>query len=72
MKQYEAVGATLEEALRKAHDQIPPRQGRDFAVSKVVTWGMQTGGFVLSRLFYVVVEEDENAPFRTDEPEAPK
>lgn len=70
MKQYEAVGATLEEAVRKAHNQIPPRQGRDFAVSKVVTWGLQTGGFVFSLVFYAVVEEDENAPFRTDQTDA--
>ena len=44
MTHYEAVGATLEEAVRQPHDQIPLRQGRDFAVSKGVTWAMQTVG----------------------------
>ena len=63
---YEAIGDTLEEALTKAHDQIPPSEGRDFAVSRVVTWGMQAGGFIFTRKFYVVVDEDPNAPFRTD------
>ena len=66
MATYEAIGGTLEEAVAKAHDQIGPRQGRDYAVSRVVTWGMQTGGFVPSRKFYAVVEEDPDADFRTD------
>ena len=68
MAQIEAIGDTLEEALEKAHNQIPPSAGRDFAVSRVVDWGMQTGGFVFSRKFYVVIEEDPSAPFRTDPP----
>jgi hypothetical protein len=62
---YEGTGATIEEALKEAHDQIPPRDGRDFTVSKVKDWGMQFGGFTMQTLFYVVVEEDENAQFRT-------
>ena len=65
MKTYEALGATVEEAVTNAHDQIPSRIGRDFTVSKVVSWGMQTGGFVATRQFYAVIEEDVNAPFRT-------
>lgn len=68
MARIEAIGDTLEEALGKAHDQIPIRTGTDFAVSKVLEWGMQTGGFVFSRKFYVVIEADLNAPFRTDPP----
>ncbi len=66
MASYEAIGGTLEEAVTKAHDKIPLRPGRDFVVSRIVNWGMQTGGFVFDRKYYAVVEEDENAPFRTD------
>lgn len=62
---YEGVGPTIEEAVKAAHDQIPPRKGRDFTVSKVLTWGMQFGGFTAQTSFYAIVEEDENAPFRT-------
>ena len=62
---YHAIGNTLEEALEKAHRQIPPRSGRDYAISRVIDWGMQTGGFVPSRSFYVRVVEDEHSPFMT-------
>lgn len=68
MARIEAIGDTLEEALTKAHDQIPIRMGTDFAVSRVVEWGMQTGGFVFSRKVYVAIEADLDAPFRTDPP----
>ncbi|MDB5584770.1 MAG: hypothetical protein JWR80_9946 [Bradyrhizobium sp.] len=64
-KTYEGTGASIEAALKAAHDQIPPREGRDFTVSTVKNWGMQFGGFVQATLFYVTVEEDENAPFKT-------
>lgn len=68
---YEAIGSTLEEAVTKAHDKIPLRAGRDFVVSRIVNWGMQTGGFVFDRKYYAAVEEDENAPFRTDDDSKP-
>lgn len=63
---YEAIGDTLDDAVAKAHDKIPLRAGRDFVVSRIVNWGMQTGGFVFDRKYYATLEEDENAPFRTD------
>lgn len=64
-KTYQGVGPTLEEATKAAHDQIHPRPGKDFTVSKVLSWGMQFGGFSQITSFYVIVEEDEHAPFRT-------
>jgi hypothetical protein len=61
---YEGHGKSIEEALRKAHAQIPPSPGKDYAISKVVNWGMQHGGFTQATLFYVVVEEDKTSPFK--------
>lgn len=58
---YEGTGQTLESALEAAHKQIRPRHGRDFAVSRVVEWGMQRGGFSDTKLFYVKVIEEEHA-----------
>lgn len=66
MATYEGVGATLDEAISKAHDKIPIREGRDFVVSRVTGWGMQTGGFIFERKYYAQLEEDPTAPFRTD------
>jgi hypothetical protein len=63
--QYEGTGESLEEAVAKAHMQIPISAGRDFTVSRVVDWGMQYGGFVPVTVFYAMVEEDPNASFRT-------
>ena len=62
---YEGTGPTIDEALREAHMQIPDRDGRDFTVSRVVDWGMQSGGITDVELFYVAVEEDPDAPPRT-------
>jgi hypothetical protein len=56
----------FEAAVAQAHMQIPPTEGRDFTVSKVVEWGMQYGGFIPTQLFYAIVEDDLNAPFRTE------
>lgn len=58
---YEATGKTLEEAATKAHMQIPPRHGRDYAVSRVVEWGVQIGGFTGARVFYARLIEDVDA-----------
>ena len=63
---YEGVAGSLEGALRKAHDKIPPREGKDFAGPRVIDWGMQRGGFVDARLFWVRIVEDEFAPFKTE------
>ena len=62
---YEALGPTLDAAVQNAHAQIPPRQGRDFTMSRVIEWGMQHGGFVGTRQFYAKVVEDESAPPKT-------
>jgi hypothetical protein len=62
---YQGIGKTLDEAISAAHDKIPPREGRDFAVSRVVELGMQRGGFTMERLFLATVIEDEFAPFNT-------
>jgi len=64
-KTYEGRGRSVEEALSRAHAQIPPSAHRDFATSRVVEWGMQKGGIANATLHYVIVEEDPNAPFRT-------
>ena len=62
---FEGAGASVEEALSAAQSQIPPRQGRDFSTSRVVEWGMQFGGFIPEKLYYVRIVEDPNAPFKT-------
>jgi len=67
---YEGTGQSVEAAVQQAHMKIPPSDGRDFTVSKVVDWGMQYGGFIPTRLFYAVVEEDPDAPFRTSPSDA--
>lgn len=64
-KQYEAVGETVEAALAKIHRQIPPRENADFAISRVVDWGAQFGGFAQTLVFWVKVEVDETSPFKT-------
>lgn len=61
---YEGRGRSLEVAANRAVEQIPPREGRDFAVGRVVEWGIQRGGFVDTPIFYVIVEEDPDAKFR--------
>ncbi|MBD9624763.1 hypothetical protein IB279_17620 [Ensifer sp. ENS06] len=62
---YVGVGATLEDAVKAAHDQIPFRPESDYTVSRVIDWGMQFGGFIPDRLIYVKVVQDEHAPFMT-------
>ncbi|TMJ04741.1 MAG: hypothetical protein E6G97_04360 [Alphaproteobacteria bacterium] len=62
---YEAIGDTLEQAVERAHAQIPPRRERDFAVSRIIEWGMQRGGITGAQVFYVKLIEDETAPFKT-------
>jgi len=62
---YEGTGKTVDEAIDHAHSQIQPRPGRDFAISKVIEFGMQRGGFSMAKLFYAKVIEDENAPFKS-------
>jgi hypothetical protein len=59
---YEGIGDTLEQAVEKAHAQIPPREGRDFTISRVIDWGMQRGGFTGAMIFYAKVVEDEFSP----------
>lgn len=62
---YVGIGATIEEALARAHDQIPFRPGSDYTASRVIDWGMQFGGFIPERLVYVKAIQDEHAPFMT-------
>jgi hypothetical protein len=64
---YRAAGQSLDEAVSTAHDQIPVRPGRDFAVSRIVEWGMQRGGFTMQRRYYAVLIEEPNASFITDD-----
>ncbi|MBY5456884.1 hypothetical protein HFO89_10985 [Rhizobium leguminosarum] len=63
---YEGLGATLEEAVEKAHVQIPPQPGTDYTISRVVDWGMQFGGFVGAKLFYAKVFADDGETFKTE------
>jgi hypothetical protein len=62
---FEGTGATLELAVEKATRQIPHSQGRDFATSIVVEWGLQVGGYSNTKLYYARVVEDPNAKART-------
>ncbi|PDT21900.1 hypothetical protein [Rhizobium hidalgonense] len=62
---YDGVADTLEDALRVAHGKISFRSGHDYTTSRVVDWGMQFGGFAGETLFYVRIEEDPDAPFKT-------
>jgi hypothetical protein len=62
--EYEAIGDTLEEALLKAHDEIRPREGFDFTTPRVIDWGLQKGGFTMTRKYYVRVVA-EIADFKT-------
>lgn len=62
---YEAIGPTLEHAMRKAHLSIPPRPHRDFAISRTVDWGMQRGGITDEVIFWVSIVEDTDSPFKT-------
>ena len=70
MARYEGTGESIEAAVRQADMQIPPSDGKDFTVSKVVEWGMQYGGFIQMTLYNVVVEEDRGAPFHTSPSDA--
>jgi hypothetical protein len=63
---FEGVGENMEEALRRAHDKIPPHPGQDYTVSRVIDWGMQRGGFIDARRVWVRVIEDEDAKFKPD------
>jgi hypothetical protein len=62
---FEAIGDSLEEAISRAHDQIPPTHGKDFAISRVIEWGMERGGFTNQRKYYVRLIEDKHAPWKT-------
>ena len=61
---YEGTGPSIQDALGAAHIQIPVQPHNDFTVSRVVDWGMQYGGFNPTALYWVIVEEDRNAPLR--------
>jgi hypothetical protein len=58
MATYEGVGKTVDEAEKKAHDQIPknPKTADEMIISKVVQWGRRTGGIAGVNEFYVIVE----------------
>lgn len=62
---FEGVGDTLEQAMQNAHQLIPLRPHRDFAVSRTLEWGMQRGGFTDQTVFWVTVIEEPDVPFRT-------
>ncbi|WKA31328.1 hypothetical protein [Bradyrhizobium roseum] len=61
---FEGVADSLERAVEIATLKIPPRQGRDFVVARVVSWGMQFGGFAQQKMFFAQVAEDPEAPFK--------
>ena len=69
IKTYEGVGPTLEIALERAQCQIPkPGNHKDFSTSKVEEWGLQEGGFTGSTMYYVIVSENRQANFKTENP----
>lgn len=59
MATYEGVGKTVDEAAKKAHDQIPknPKIIDEMITSKVVQWGRRTGGIAGFDDFHVTVEQ---------------
>jgi hypothetical protein len=61
MATYEGVGKTVDEAEKKAHDQIPknPNMADERIVSRVVQWGRRTGTIAGIDEFYVIVEQIE-------------
>lgn len=63
---HEGVDENFEVAFEKAHDKIQRSAKKDFTTSKVVGFGLQTGGFFDKKLFYVQVIEDVDAPFKTE------
>lgn len=64
----EGIGQTLEAAMCAAHDQIQLRQGRDFTASRVLSTGMQLGGFTQQRRYIVQLIEEPDTSFRPDGP----
>ena len=60
----EAIGDTLEDAVRAAHAKIPHTTGTDYTLSRAVEWGFQYGGFTLTQKFWVKLIE-EYGPFKT-------
>lgn len=62
---YEGTGATLDEAISKAHALIPmatASQRSDYMHSRVIEFGKRTGGFVQEDIFYARVAQTEPHP----------
>ena len=55
---YEGLGNTLSEAVQNAHNQIETRPGFSIITSKVVNWGIQSGGYIYKEKFYVQIVAD--------------
>jgi hypothetical protein len=55
---YEATGKTLDAAAVKATRKIPLRPHTDFRTSRVIEWGVQSGGITDQDVFYVKVIEE--------------
>ena len=62
---YTGVAATLDAALKTAHGKIPPKPDQDYTTSRVVSWGVQLGGFTEQTRFWVEVAPDD-CPFKPD------
>lgn len=68
---YSGVGSSLQDAYVAAHHKLVayrqenPAPGKDFLISKVITSGVQTGGFVGSTIFYVDLFEDDAGEFKS-------
>jgi hypothetical protein len=60
-KTFTATGKTLDEAVEKAHAQIPPnpRISDELIKSKIVSAGRRTGGIAGFRDFFAEVEQIE-------------
>jgi hypothetical protein len=56
MASYKGVGKTLDEATRKAQDQIPAAPDEEI-ISRVTQWGLRSGSITGLAEFYVVVEQ---------------
>ena len=58
-KTYTATGKSLDEAVEKAHAQIPPKPNTadEIIKSKIVSAGRRTGGIAGLREFYAEVQQ---------------
>jgi hypothetical protein len=64
-KIYSATGNDLQAAVLAAHEKYVkanPAEPSDVFITKVVTLGVESGGFLLNTIFVAQVQESEHIP----------